>query len=318
DAWDWAEAIYQNAAGERDAYYVTELDVKTKAGWDDATYNGFMADLDTAATKRRRAAAGVMFKATGETRFSDIVEGLVGFSPQGWEGIAMWDYTQSVGADPTIKAGFLSNLETNIWSSLANYSTGKVAFRNQGFANNNSIGFPNSLSEVFIACVSLFLSGGSDRLDVMQAGLGWRLGANPYGYCYSNGLGARNFTETLHEDSIRRGDGKAPTGIAHYGWDFPGLLLKVLNFSTDSPLNFVVELPTGDFEADFGTARLYEPHRLSIPYRQHTVENRFIIFHMEYTFHQSIMPIWLEAMWLHAHDGNSITQTSNRKFGARF
>jgi hypothetical protein len=104
---------------------------------------------------------------------------------------------------------------------------------------------------------------------------------------------------------------EAPCGITHFGWDQPGVLLRFLNFSTDAPANFTAETPTGKYEADYGTTKIYEPYRLSMPFAEQTVQNPYVVYHMEYQVQKSIILQEIIAIWLHSWDGNTATEFTN-------
>lgn len=300
DAWDWAEAIYQNASGERDAYYITDINLKANAAWDDTKYGNVMTALDNLCTSVRPAVSAIMFRASGDTDFKALAETISGV--QGFQGYGKWEYIYAAGADAGVVTSYTNSLITGVVSSVVDYSQGDIGYRNQGFSGLSVIG---QFSEITGLLRSYLLAENADILDVFQAGMAETLGANQSGLCATNGVGARNITRTLHEDKLRSGAETAPPGITHYFRDYPGGLLRFNNFSNDSPSNWVVESPTGDFETDFGTARVYAPHRLCVPYCQFVVESELIIFQMEYTFHQCALPQFLVAIWMHAHDENT-------------
>ena len=156
-------------------------------------------------------------------------------------------------------------------------------------------------------------TGAHELLGLMQDGMAVTLGANQTGFCYTNGIGHRTLARTtLHVDANFMGLSEAPSGITHFGWDQPGVLLRFLNFSTDAPANFTAETPTGKYEADYGTTKIYEPYRLSMPFAEQTVQNPYVVYHMEYQVQKSILPQEIIAIWLHSWDGNTATEFTNR------
>jgi endoglucanase len=319
-AWNWAEAIYQSGLGDgglRDAYFIGELDAKAKAGWSDAQYRTTMAQLQSLMTVRRIAAVGALFRLTERNAYRAIIEKYISAGPthSGYTGIGLWEYVYSPAANSKLKnavlnaAGGFQQLQT---ISVTPYMTGKIGYKNHSTINNTYI----ANSWPFVATLQAYIGTGAlNLLGMMQDGQAVTLGANQTGFSYTNGLGYRNLSRTtLHLDARYLGLTEAPNGITHYGWDQPGIQFRFFNFSTDAPVNFTAETPTGKFEADYGTKKIYHPYRLSIPFAEHTVQNPFIVYHMEYTFHQTIIPQQIIAMWLHAWDGNTSMEFTDRQF----
>lgn len=312
-AWDWAEAIYLDITGDdvtgaADAYYDTELDMKTKAGWSQATYDSKLSTLNNLALVIRAGTAGCMLRMTEGIYYRDIVEPLVGQSAQSWYGVAMREYLRSESPDAGIAASFTSSLASGIgpftWLHQINHD---LSYRFSGFIDSSSMG--PSVAEAPLHIDSYNLLSTPAVLNALQAGLAYVLGANQYEHCFPQGLGSRDFTTILHEDFRRGGLVAPPVGISVYGADFPGILSKPANFDDDRDGNFVVEFPTGDHEDNYGTARVYEPHRMTRPFAEQTVENLFVITHMEYTWYQRMLQIFITAMLLHSYDDN--TQAAN-------
>lgn len=263
----------------------------------DAEYTSGLATIASIIVNIRKAAAGMLLRLTGDAFYEDIVDGESGQSFQSWLGIGTWEYANApTGADSAVQTTYLNQFD-NEFSGPFTYSFGDNSYRNQGFSGVGSITF---CSENRLVLIQNMLTGNTRGLEMMQAGAGFVLGANHMGLCLTTGMGGRTPTEMLHEDTKRRGM-NPPPGITYYGWD-PGFFASVANFSTDSPLNAIVENVTGDFEADFGSARLYEPYRGSLPKFEHLPENRFVIHVMEYTFHQTGGREWIRAQWLSSWD----------------
>ncbi len=313
-AWNWAEKLYQSGLADgavRDAYFLGELNVQASAGWTDAQYRTVMAEVQKLMIPRRLAAAGALFRLTERDGYRAIIEGYIkgGYGLYGLPGTGLWEYVYSPRADPTLKRRVLTaagGFQQAQFNSITPYMKGRIGYKNLQTKGSRYISNGWPVGNVLTAYIR---TGAPDLIGMMQDGQAYTLGANQYGASYTNGLGARTFARTtLHVDARSLGLREAPNGITHYGWDQPGIQLRIFNFSSDSPLNFTVELPTGKFEADHGTKRIYEPYRLAIPFAEHTVANPFVIFHMEYTFHQTIIPQQIMAMWLHAWDGNTATK----------
>ena len=318
-AWRWAEALYQSMNSDgalRDAYFLGELNLKRNAGWDNKKYQDAMTRLKRLVPNRRIAAAGALFRLTSAAAYRKVVEECInkGYYIAGDAGMGLWEYVLAAKADPRLRSrvqnaggGFGQRART----SIETYMRGHIGYKNLSSASNSWIGNGGPYPQVLQAYLTI---GAHEFLGLLQDGLAVTLGANQTGFCYTNGIGYRTLERTtLHLDTRYLGLKEAPAGITHYGWDQPGILLRVFNFSTDAPLNFTAETPTGHFEADYGTTKIYEPYRLSMPFAEQTVPNPFIIYHMEYTFHQTIVPQQIMAMWLHCWDGNTTTGAEKRQ-----
>ena len=308
-AWDWAERIYQSSLADgavRDAYFIGELNLKANAGWSDAQYQEAMVVLGKLTVARRSAAAGALFRLTEADTYRAIIEKRIVSSTAGNAGIDQWEYAYSPAANPALRRRALTasgGFERDARNSVQPYMIGKIGYKNLAKAQITWIGNGGPVIEVLQAYVR---TGAHEFLGLLQDGLAVTLGANQTGFCYTNGVGHRTLARTtLHVDTNCFGLAEAPAGITHFGWDQPGILLRFFNFSTDAPINFTAETPTGNYEADFGTSKIYDPYRLSMPFAEQTVPNPYIIYHMEYQLQQTIIPQEIAAIWLHAWDGNT-------------
>ena len=315
-AWAWAEPLYQSSLTDgksRDAYFIDELNLKTNARWSDTQYNTAMTALQRLATSRRFSAAGTLFRLTEREPYRKITEGHIISPIAGDEGIGQWEYVYSAAANPTLKRRALESsggFENYARSSIIPYTLGRIGYKNFGKALGPWIANGGPMAQALQAFVR---TGAHGLLGLMQDGMAVTLGANQTGFCYTNGIGHRTLARTtLHVDANFMGLSEAPSGITHFGWDQPGVLLRFLNFSTDAPANFTAETPTGKYEADYGTTKIYEPYRLSMPFAEQTVQNPYVVYHMEYQVQKSIIPQEIIAIWLHSWDGNTATEFTNR------
>jgi endoglucanase len=315
-AWDWAEGIYQSGLADgtaRDAYFLGELNIKANAGWSDIQYREALSVLDRLTPPRRSAAAGALFRLTGDDIYRALIEKRIVSPIAGDPGIDQWEYVQSPAANPALRRRILQasgGFERDARNSVQPYMLGRIGYKNLGKAQIPWIANGGPVTEVLQAYIR---TRAPEFLGLLQDGLAVTLGANQTGFCYTNGIGHRTFARsTLHVDANCLGLAKAPNGITHFGWDQPGIMLRFFNFSTDAPINFTAETPTGRYQADFGTSKVYTPYRLSMPFAEQTVSNPFIIFHMEYQLQKTIIPQEIAAIWLHAWDGNTSTRFSSQ------
>lgn len=317
NAWAWAEGFYQGNGARRDAYFNGELNLKANAGWSDAQYESAMTVLQKIMTGRRYSAAGILFRLTEGEPYRKITEDHIISPVAGDDGIGQWEYAYSPAANPALRQRALGlpspggGFDRFARFTILPYMRGKIGYKNLGKASAPWIGNSWPMAQILQAYIR---TGARELLGLMQDGMAVTLGANQTGFCYTNGIGHRTLARTtLHVDTDCTGLNEAPSGITHFGWDQPGILLRFLNFSTDAPSNFTAETPTGKYESDYGTTKIYEPYRLSIPFAEQTVQNPYIVYHMEYQVQQSIIPQEIIAIWLHCWDGNSTTEFTTAK-----
>jgi endoglucanase len=300
-AWAWAERLYQNLPAQRE-YYNGVLKLQTNTGWDDAAFAARMAAADKLALEGRRLAACSLLRLTRNvTAYGAIAASVIGQSFQGYTGCATWEYFN------TPEVGALDKRHMNFTATISIYQLAWANAAGIGYTGIGYAGGPTTnLDEAAVFIIRAhILSRNPEWLKLLQNGLCFIHGANQYGMCMSSGIGARNTRCTLHNDTSFMGI--LPfAGLTNYTWwPVSGGGLPILNFSTDSPLNFIVEDPTGRFQSSYGLQRVMEPYRYALPLWEQVFENPYIIFQMEFTTEQNVVPQLFTALWLHGWDGNT-------------
>lgn len=313
-AFDWAEAVYRNTAGERDAYFDGMLNLKANARWDDRAYSDAMRSLQVAAEQPRLFAAGCLFRLTSpasvSTSYATIVEKQFGGDLLGiWFGCAAWEYCHAAKANITHKAYYTNGPQgwPAVVARVYGASTGGSCYKSLNRQGSPYISSPTlaaSVADCGRAFISSRMHGRADQkhLDLLRSAMIFTHGANQSGICLTTGLGHRNTRCLLHRDVEALGIEPPPGFTTYTYWHNNQGGIVVFNFSTDSPLNFTVEIPTGAFESSFGSKRIVSPYRGSFPAMEAFFENSYMIYQEEFTTHQNITPIQCAAMWLHAHD----------------
>jgi endoglucanase len=321
-AWDWAETLYQdwvaNGSSQTliDAYLDTDLGVKslikTAKGWDETAwdanieriYEGEPGTNAVSMTRQLRwAAAGTLYNVTdNKTPYGNIIgngdggnqgpKGNLAFGgAQGdWSGVGMWEFCQA--------------------PSAVDYTTPQpqVAYYNSNWLQANPHKLPelNLWMAVSYELMTDTLDGDSPYLQALRDMVNRDSGAWQLGISRTNGIGVRGVLNTVNRDRQALGyvDGEM-LGVSHYinfskASQFGGL--NIFNFSTDSPLNFTVEYPTGDYT---GLKQIIKPFRAHYPLAECFWDNSYCIYDTEYTTQQNITPRYQAAVILHAWDGNT-------------
>jgi hypothetical protein len=297
-------SIATNVDFDPNYYYESELGVKTKAAWSTATFYTNLRLLRSLATTHRPAAAGVLWRLTGNTAYRDIVEAAI--SPGAASGfhqrVAAWEHYQQ---NPSPSARYYSDLTSAFPNQIADFSQATVAYRHNGTKGvNGTVGLFDQWQHLLRQFI---ITGSTDVLETLQAANNVISGANQYEHHLTSGVGVRRVEEFLHEDTKSSGQ-PIPPGYQLYAWQ-PGFFASALNFTSEAPINYIFEHLTGEYAADYDTAaRLYEPYRLSVPTWSFIAENRLWIYQMEFTWHQSCVPKFIIGLWLHGHDGNVVTE----------
>jgi endoglucanase len=299
-AWAWAEKLFHSFSAQRE-YYSGVLNLQANAGWEDATFVARMEALDNLALQARQFAACSLLRLTRNfLAYGPVAKTVVGQPAQGYRGCAAWEYYNTPGIGLADKAGL------NFVRGITIYQLDWANAPGLGYTGiGYSRGPTTRLDELAVSIIRAYIySKNSQWLKLLQNGLCFIHGANQYGMCMTSGIGARNTRCTLLNDT--RFVGILPfVGITNYAWwPASGGGLPVLNFSTDAPINFIVENPTGRFQSSYGMQRVMEPYRFAIPLWEQVFENPFIIFQMEFTTEENIIPQMFTALWLHGWDGN--------------
>lgn len=291
----------------------------TITGWTSTNYSDSMTSIRALVTGQgyRFFAAAALFRATGlqiggtgTTTYKNIIENAYQLNTGSFLGHAVWEYIFANGANASHVSGYESVIVLNATNTQVTYSEGNSYLQPTASADvylSPGIGRPSD--QILRAYI---IDGGAEYFELILRGLQYAHGVNQQGLCCTTGLGVRN-TCVLHRDREAKGIA-TPAGYTTYTWAWVvGASSPVFNFSTDSPANFTVSLPTGDYEAYFGTNRLVEPWHHSFPAHQAHFENTYIIYCTEFTTEQSIIPMQILAMWAHGWDGNV-----SRSVGTRY
>ncbi len=301
NAWLWAEHLFENLSAQRN-YYNGSLNLQSNAGWGDSAFGEQMTATDKMAARTRRFAACSLFRLTGNAAiYGGIASTVVGQPAQHYTGCGAWEYYHTPGGSAAGKLGL--NFVKGVKGPQLDWANAEGrGYTGIGFSR----GPVTTLDESAVYIIRAYIySKDPAWLKVLQNGLCFIHGANQYGTCVTSGIGARNIGGTLHVDTREMGI-RPFAGITNYTWwPTSGGGLYFLNFSNDNPINFIVENPTGQHQSSYGMQRLMEPYRHAIPLWEQVFENPFVIFQMEFTTEQNIIPQMFTALWLSGWDGNS-------------
>ena len=261
NAWVWAEKLFHNLSAQRD-YYDGALNLQSNANWDDATFVTRMEALDRLAIQVRQFAACSLLRLTRNfLAYDTIAKTVVGQPLQNYTGCAAWEYYNTPGIGLVERSGL---------NFVRGFTTYQLDWANAAGLGYTGIGYSRGpttrIDEFAVYIIRAYIySKNPQWLKLLQNGPCFVHGANQYGMCMASGLGARNTRCTLHNDT--RFMGILPfDGITNYTWwPASGGGLTILNFSTDSPINFIVEDPTGRYQSSYGLQRVMEPYRYAIP-----------------------------------------------------
>jgi endoglucanase len=321
-AWDWANPIQVDDAGQFDAFYNPLMDLVTGPSWTTQqradvknvmkTYHGVLA--------REHAAIG-MFRCTGNTAYETIAlaryypVNTVDFGGEG--GWVPQEYLLSDGANTAAKDYFRT-----LWIEAAEVfplirSEADCSFRRirrglmhiwggQGFwtiFEGTALirGWYHSSDPTF-----------KNRcLAAVQAGVNWLDGANFNGFAYTTGIGPRNVQCTLDVDHkngpplAQQPIGKTIYGHGHVG-STPGGGLQ-FQFGAGSSLVAIVEYPLTDLDATWpDEQREWYPWRNSQGPLEFLPQNWWAISMNEYTVTQTIDGKFVMTAFLQGHDGLGI------------
>lgn len=300
DAFDWAEAIYQDYVANGatgtvvDTFFNTDCGYATGMGFDATQFADAMANLFNATFEDiRLAAIGSLYSLTDDTVYGDWIEAEDrGLSHQStYEAIAAWEFCQAPSAVNYVTPSSHVDYYNSRWSvaitSLRPWPEIVRAFYN-GTQNQSSA----------------FLQLMHDRVSADA-------GRNQRGISRTTGQGSRYPLNVLVRDrEAMHLPSSVTPGIHVYAnpnnQQSGGILVQ--NASTDSPLNWTVETPTGAQEATYGSKRVIYPIRWQTPINEMWFDNSFWIYMTEYTAQENILPRFAMASIQHAFDGNTQTE----------
>jgi hypothetical protein len=316
---DWDVKI---SGWDEDYYYVTDLNLKTNAGFSDATFRTHLLNVNTRARFMRLWAAGSLFKATGELDPYGNVHRR-GF-PQGQSeegGHGVWDYSQAPTVDATHathKAGYLAG-----WCVDSGYNehfgSGTTAYR---YVSVGSSFTANNMSDYYIMMRGFTVNASpQDRtnkyLNLIHAGENFFTGANQQGISCTTGLGLRYHNNALIRDRealcITTADWQGATlftwwnnTLSHSGTHFS-------NFGTDSSFTANRLLATGQTDR-----KVVTPDNLAIPNFQKSIDNSYMVYNTEFVTQWTIVRAFIAALWRHTWDGNTRQEYRSVRRGRKF
>ena len=285
-AWSAAEAGFKDP----DSFYAEAIETALASKLlSEADWKSLRAKMQESADTYRIAAAGELFRLTGEQPFADVFE--TGWPKHGVvapAGDGAWAYYHAAEGKAEIKKAIkaaygrqvrivLNGLESAAYPSLKHPAA--PAGWGQGGAPQYNL--------LQLMLRGHVLSGDQKILDALLLGSAHILGANPVNVSFTTGLGLRNVRHPLHEDHRAMGV-DAPKGITIFGW------------APQSMTNYHWLFGDGGALSDFGApeARI-EPFRYGLPFYEYLVEYPEVIVQQEYTIHQTIGTT--AAMWLYLH-----------------
>lgn len=313
-AYAWSEAQYTDykangAAGSViQDYWINTLDFQTRAGWDGTKFAAMITALFTSNRfigMRMRAAAALYCYSDDDTAYGDIIgnpdAAMIGagynkgMSLTGHGGFAVWDFVQAPSsAQYTMSNGIDSMRDyynvrwtaTHIerpWEEVVRAFLREL-ITDTATANSTYLKWMNEWTSRDTGR----LQGGGRSMTV-----GYPRSPNNIlirdreGLCLPGSVcpGAR-----LYHNNI--------TGVSHT--IFGGI--NINNFISDSPANWLVEVPTGNFA--YWRERLINPIRFQTPVIEGFWDNSFVIYSTEFTSQQSIEPQLDWAVIQHAWDGS--------------
>lgn len=334
-AFSWANDIWLDydanditATGAWADHYVTHLDFQTNAGWDNTQTKTSFDLLQTQSARARNDAAGVLYRATEGAVYEAI---MVAFSFQevnGTSDLGKWDYCQK----GTGASGIIDYLNGEIgnpsrpgrWQLYGSNTLYTAALADEHAYRTGNILLNWQPQSPMLYCLFPYFAQTPNTDSNWDQWLGMVLdhatfttGANQQGICCTTGIGY-NTPTPLHRDREAAGIAAADIpGITPLTW--PGGSngnIFFNNYSTDSQLNFTVEIPTGLFESTYGTKRIIEPLRSQRPEFERHFRTTFDIYASEYITQQQIVGSVAHNLFLHAYDGNTATQLTNAPISA--
>lgn len=333
DAYDWAEAIYTDydASGITGAawvaHYLTDIDVKTNSGWSDAQLTTVFDNLHLIAGNSRVDAAGALYAATEGTAYEAVMVGIGFVEINGTHDVGVWEYIRKgTGAGDVIDYvnGIIGNPSR----------PGRVHIHGSGlynenladeFAFNTGLNGPTSYQPSGIAIYAVWpyiaqtpnTATDWDRwLVLIEAGEAYNTGANQQGLCCTTGIGYNNTVTLIRDREAANIKSEDMPGITTYTWPGSAGAVFFNNYSSDAPSIYTVELPTGNFEDTNGTKKIIEPIYDCRPKFEVHIRNTYDVFSTEYVTQNQILGRISNNLFLHAYDGNAVTELTNAPVSA--
>lgn len=257
--------------------------------------------IQKAASEYRVAAAGALFRLTGEDEYRTIFETAWPIEKSLYRHNAdgAWEYykAQNPGADKKLQEqigrAFQNEAQaTRKAQDALAYSAMKHPFAPAGWGQGLAPDYNQTLT--FIRAHQI--SRDRNLLRTMQMASAHILGANQVGLSFTTGLGIRNVRHPLHEDHRAMG-AKAPDGITIYGWAPQSQTSHEWIFGP-----YWSPLPISGTKEN-AERRKVSPNRFAMPYYEYMIEHPLLVMQQEYTVQQTIATTAAMWLYLHAHDG---------------
>jgi hypothetical protein len=303
-----------------------------KCGWTTAQFNTAMAAIDASGTgpnggdayQSRYAACGALYRLTGNLSYAKQITSDA--NPPGtaaWKMIGQWEYINGPGRiNPAVLSNFNGNLR---YEAALKIIEGRQAYL-QGSSGKGSIGYgPGDGGDFLLSCgpwqhvnypgSTVYSNATLKRRwrRIWQATANLCHGANQYGNCWVTGLGSRNvnYGMVLRD---REAQGKdvpvMPQGYIPYAVfgnvGGPGGFANLKagggpsNFNTTQPVNESL----GIFPNSNNPGKVIDANNFDTPQWENSLENSFVIFNMEYTTEQNMIPKQVSMHFLNGWDGN--------------
>ncbi|AHB49939.1 hypothetical protein W911_04465 [Hyphomicrobium nitrativorans NL23] len=299
-AWRAAENISSN----RDAVYAEPRSLAEASGqFASTSWDVHAESLTQIAAEHRVAAAGSLFRLTGEDEYREIFEaGWAGeVEPYIHKADGAWEYYRAPHS--TVNAGLRDRISALFTASAKLIVDGQNSFAYPSMKHPFSpIGWGQGLAPDYNQSQLLIrahqIANDGDILRTMQVASAHILGANQVGLSFTTGLGHRNIKHPLHVDHLAMGV-QVPDGITIYGWAPQADTSHEWLFGppwTPLPISGTEEGAQG---------RRVSPNRFAMPFYEYLIEHPLLIMQQEYTVHQTIgttAGVWL---YLHAHGGEA-------------
>lgn len=306
-AWNWAEGIYQNTAGARDAHYADfKAAALTQQGWSEGDYNSRMSEVQTRAVVFRDIAACCLFALTGSSTYDTIVTTSWPWDASGGAAAAAYEYSIAAGADAATAASMQSAITSRATTFLVGWTNSDVGYRSLGYDGitqsfgEKSAGWGERAGSLILAHL---ISGGSSYLNALQDGFSHIHGANQTDRSWTPGIGTKPVSGVLHRDAESSAQ-DVPNGLSVFGPTRFGGGTRALNLGEGS-LNFI--------KWDGSTAspdihHVMKPHPFSWPINQFLPQNSFMIEIMEFTNWQSNFAVFGGVVYLDLVGNNLKTE----------
>lgn len=309
-AWNWAETMYQeylanvgsanlNSATNIQAHFNTRCNYQTNLGLTDAQFKSAITLMFTATyTQIRTAVAGMLYRLTGlKSPYGDILSAQFAVSAADeFPATGAWEFYQNPNvntdyATPQPQGAYYSDR----WLDATSQSSDFQLIR--AFLCSQSTRQPTNV-----------------YLKRLQDLVAFTSGRHQLGKSVTTGVGSRYPRNTLIRDREAMSLPTSNTpGIPNYNNALKTTQGGVSpnNFSTDGPLNFTAESPTGLYESTGGRAKLITPIRYLYPINESFRDNSFMIYMTEFTTQQSIVPRLIMALIMHAYAAEPATRRSS-------